>query len=45
MKNLREMLKKAMETATLSIRAPVGETGGGSFSGTDGGLWKRSISY
>jgi hypothetical protein len=46
MNNLREMLKKALETANLSIRAPGGATGWCSFSGTDeGGLWERRISY
>jgi hypothetical protein len=33
MKNLRGMLKYALETATLSIRVPVGEPGRGSFFG------------
>jgi hypothetical protein len=32
MRNLIDMLKNNMETATLSIRAPVGEPGGGLFS-------------
>jgi len=34
MRNLKNKFKKALETATLSIESPVGEPGGGSFSGT-----------